>query len=70
MADGSWGFEGLISMWTKSTQILVGLILFLAGGALIAVFSSTPGMAVGTTFGIAGVGLMAWGWFREEKTGE
>ncbi|NNF42240.1 MAG: hypothetical protein HKO59_15325 [Phycisphaerales bacterium] len=43
---------------------LIGLILFLAGGVMLTLWSGVAGSAVGSTFGLAGVGLMAWAWWR------
>ncbi|MCP3905941.1 MAG: hypothetical protein GY715_20135 [Planctomycetes bacterium] len=48
----------------KSIRLWFGLVLFLAGGALLAFAGNSAGLVgVGTTMGIVGVALMVWAWF-------
>ena len=46
----------------RSVFIWVGIVLIIAGGAMLAFGGVSFGPAVGTTFGIAGIGLLAWAW--------
>jgi hypothetical protein len=39
-----------------------GLIVLMAGGALLAFGSPQLGTVLGTTMGLAGAGLIAWAW--------
>ena len=46
----------------RSVFIWIGIVLIIAGGAMLAFGGESFGPAVGTTFGIAGIGLLAWAW--------
>ena len=46
----------------RRTILWVGLVLFVAGGAVLAWGGATTGTVLGTTMGLAGVGLVGWWW--------
>ena len=48
-------------------RIVIGLIVFLAGGAVLAFGQGTTWTAIGTTLGIAGLGIACWGWFGADR---
>ncbi|MHC5114602.1 MAG: hypothetical protein ACYTGP_09265 [Planctomycetota bacterium] len=55
---------------SKSIRLWFGLIVFLAGGALLAFAGeSTALVGMGTTFGIVGVALMIWAWLTRDAGG-
>lgn len=49
---------------TKTMLMTIGVVMFLAGGAVLALFSGTTGTAVGTTAALAGLALVGWAWLR------
>lgn len=49
---------------TRTMMIVVGLIVFLAGGAVLALVPGPTGTAVGTTCGLAGIALLGWAWLQ------
>ena len=56
-------------MNSRRVQFWIGVGMVLVGGALLAFGPETSGTVLGTTLGLAGVGLMAWaGWGRGKGT--
>ncbi len=47
-------------------RLLVGLVLFLAGGGFLA-YGGDWSSAVGFTVGLAGLVLMVWGWMGRQE---
>lgn len=44
----------------RRVYVIIGIVLFLLGGALLA-YTET---LIGTTVGVAGLGLIGYGWLR------
>ena len=52
-----------------TTRLIVGIILFLAGGAVLAFGDGSTGTTgIGTTAGVAGIGLAAWTWVSGRRS--
>ena len=51
-------------MKTKAVQLSIGFGLFLVGCAVLAYGEGEAWTGVGTTAGVAGLGLMVWAWLR------
>lgn len=49
---------------SNAALMTLGIVIFLAGGALIALVPGVAGTAVGTTAGLAGLALIGWAWMR------
>ena len=49
-------------MVNRRVLFWLGLLLLLLGGLLLAVGGERLGTALGTTLGLAGVGLIGWSW--------
>lgn len=49
---------------TSSRLMMIGVACFLAGGAMLAFVDGTTGTALGTVFGVAGLGLAGLGWMK------
>lgn len=56
---------------SRAAQAGLGVVIFLAGGAVLAFAGdSVGGVALGTTAGLAGLGLMAWAWLGQTDRGD
>lgn len=51
-------------MRPRGVYLWVGLGLLLLGGALLALGPERLGTPLGTTLGLAGLGLILWSWSR------
>lgn len=47
-------------MTNRRAQFWIGIVLLLGGGAVLALGGEKTGTIVGTTLGLAGLGLVAW----------
>ena len=51
-------------MISKSTFMWLGIVIFLAGGAVLAFTDGATTTTIGTTMWLVGVALVVWSWFR------
>lgn len=51
-------------MINRRLQFWIGLAVFLLGGLVLAIASEPASTALGTTMGLAGLGLMVWAWAK------
>ncbi len=51
-------------MNNRRVLLVIGLIVLVVGGAVLAWGGPRYGMVLGTTMGLAGVGLIGWAWAR------
>ena len=49
-------------MSDRQAYFWVGLVVLLVGGAILAFGGPRAGTVLGTTLGLAGLGLMVWAW--------
>ncbi|MHC4413793.1 MAG: hypothetical protein ACYS0G_00760 [Planctomycetota bacterium] len=54
----------------NAVHLWVGLVLFLLGGALLALGGAVVGTALGTVAGLTGLGLMGWAWAGRQAGGD
>jgi hypothetical protein len=57
-------------MSRTTVSLLLGLVVFLIGGALLAFVRTTAGAAAGSTCGLAGLALMGWAWWMRSDGAE
>ncbi|MHC4107406.1 MAG: hypothetical protein ACYSTY_04890 [Planctomycetota bacterium] len=53
-------------MRLSSVQLWIGMGLFVLGGAVLAYGEGEAWTVMGTTMGLAGVGLAIWSWIRRQ----
>lgn len=51
-------------------RLIVGILLFLIGGGLLAFGDGVATASVGTTVALAGIVMMGWAWLSRSESGE
>lgn len=52
----------------SSLMMILGLVLLLFGGGVLALVAGAVGTGLGTTIALAGILLIGWGWIQRSTT--